>query len=96
MDKYTRIMPFGLVLLLSIKCIVSGTTFPDVALLAVLSSLGGYLSLSASNKQVKELEEQYVELKNEFNSKSKEVDDIKNHLSGLKLASAVRPASGRF
>jgi len=96
MDNYIKVMPFGLVLIISLKCVFVGTTFPDVALLGVLSGLGCYLSLNVSNKKVKKIEDKFLDLEDKFNVKSKELDDLKNHLSGLKLASVVRSSAGKF
>lgn len=96
MDKYLKVMPFGLVLVLSAKCIFVGTTFADVAFLAVLSSLGCYLQFSTKEKRINQLEQKHSELEKRFEAKAKEIDDVKNHLSGLKLASAIRPASSKF
>jgi hypothetical protein len=96
MDKYLKIMPFGLVLTLSAKCIFVGTTFADVAFLGVLSALGCYMHFATKEKRVNGLEQKHVELEKKFEAKAKEIDDVKNHLSGLKLASAIRPSSGKF
>jgi hypothetical protein len=96
MDKYIRVMPFGLVLLLSGKCIVLGAAYSDVALLAVLSALGSYLHFSTKDKRFEELENKQAELEKAVQARSKEVDEIKTHLSGIKLANAIRPVQNKF
>lgn len=96
MDKYIKNLPFGLVFVLSSKCIALGASFSDVAFLAVLSVLGSYLHFATKEKQIDELKHQHNELKQKFEEKSKEIDEVKNHLSGLKLATAIRPSVGKF
>lgn len=96
MDKYLKAMPFGLILVLSAKCIFSGTSFADVAFLAVLSGLGCYIHFSTKERRINQLEHKHLELEKRFEAKAKEIDEVKSHLSGLKLASAIRPASSKF
>ena len=96
MDKYLKVMPFGIILVLSGKCIVVGSTFADVAFLSVLGAIGCYFHFATKETKFKDLEAKHLQLEQKLETKAKEVDDIKNHLSGLKLASAIRPGAGRL
>jgi hypothetical protein len=96
MDKYIKYLPFGLISALSGKCLVNGVSFAEVAFLAVLSVLGCYMHFATKEKKFQILEQKYSDLEKRFETKSKEIDDVKNHLSGLKLASAIRPTASKF
>lgn len=96
MDKYLKLMPSSVILVLSIKCIALGTTFADVSFLAVLSCLVSYFHFATKEKRVESIEKRQTELENSFQQKSKEIDEVKNHLSGMKLATTIRSSSGRF
>lgn len=96
MDKHIKVMPFGLILLLSAKCIVLGSSYSDVALLAVLSALGSYVYFTTKEERFKALEKKHEELEKTVQSRSKELDEIKTHLSGIKLANAIRPVQSKF
>lgn len=96
MDKYLKLIPFGIILILSVKCIALTTTFADVAFLAVLSCLVSYFHFATKEKRVVSLEKRQEDLEVTLKQKSKELDEIKGHLSGMKLATAIRPSSGRF
>lgn len=96
MDKFIKVMPSGLVFALSLKTVALGCSFSDVAFLAVLSSLSAYFHFANERKELKKLETDLKELEKTIQLKSKEIDEVKSHLSGVKLANALRPAQSKF
>lgn len=96
MDKYLKVMPLGLILVLSSKCIFVGVSFADVAFLAVLSGLACYFHFATKEKRINNLEQKHLELEKRFETKAREIDEVKSHLSGLKLANTLRPTTSKY
>lgn len=96
MDKFIKVMPSGLVFALSLKAVILGCSFSDVAFLAVLSSLSAYFHFATGKKDLQKLQTHVENVEKTVQQKAKELDEVKTHLSGIKLASTMRPVQSKF
>ncbi|NBX97361.1 hypothetical protein EBQ81_00650 [bacterium] len=95
MDKHLKLMPLVIVFAFSVKCLILGAQWTDVAFLSVLSGIGVYFQQTIRKDKIDNFEERIVEMEKKLESKAKDIDDVRNYFSSLKLAQTLRSAQGK-
>ena len=92
MKEYIKYIPLGLFVAFSVKMLISGASLQDAPIFAILTGFAGYMInreedkiLNSLTSRLKVLEEQSVEYK-------KETEDLRSHVSSMKLGQQVRSA----
>ena len=92
MKEYIKYIPLGLFVAFSVKMLISGASLQDAPIFAILTGFAGYMInreedkiLNSLTGRLKVLEEQSVEYK-------KETEDLRSHVSSMKLGQQVRSA----
>lgn len=88
-----RYLPLALFSIFSIKVIAFGASVESSAALLVIGALSAFYEYKSQDKKLKKLEEQFKELQEIQEIKAKEVDDLRNHLLGLKFANQLKPSN---
>lgn len=95
MDKQLKLMPLVIVFALSLKCLVLDAHWTDVAFLSILSAVGVYFQHTIRKDKIDAFEERISEMEKKLEVKSKDIDDVRNYFSSLKLAQTLRSAQGK-
>lgn len=91
MKEIKNLIPMALFSVFFIKCTIMQFSYADVAVLAVLGLVTCYLEFQGRDKKLQVLEDKLNLAVNSFDDKSKQIEDIKGAISGLKLSAITRP-----
>lgn len=90
MDKLVKNAPMILFCLYAGKMLLKGGTYTDAPAMAILALLAGYVFVKAEAEEQKKIKNELSDIKKQIEKLSKDNDDIKTHVSGLKLSQSVR------
>lgn len=76
-----------------VKLLVTGITFEDSLVVAILSTLLGYLEYRSESEDLKEIRKQTGEIVLHLENTKKELEELRSHVSTVKLAQQVRTVS---
>ena len=76
-----------------VKLLSTGVSFQDSFIVAILSTLLGYLEYRSENEDLKEIRRQARELNLSLETTKKELEELRSHVSTVKLAQQVRTVS---
>lgn len=95
MKKTNVIKSIVLVLftLFFVKLLATGVTFEDSLVVAILSALLGYLEYRSESDDLKEIRKQAGEIVLHLENTKKELEELRSHVSTVKLAQQVRTVS---
>lgn len=90
--KHLEKLPLGLLTLFTIKLMILNTWSYEAAIvllgLATVTSVFHYI---ASNDQLKQINNKLAEHSKQFEDAKKDLENLKTHVSGIKLASQMKP-----
>lgn len=81
----------GLFSIFFLKGTILSFSYADVAVLAVLGLVTCYLEFQGRDQKLKTLEEKLDAAVRNMEDKTKQIEDIKGSISGLKLSAITRP-----
>lgn len=76
-----------------VKLLSTGVSFEDSFIVAILSTLLGYLEFRSENEDLKEIRHQAVQLNHSLETTKKELEELRSHVSTVKLAQQVKTVS---
>jgi hypothetical protein len=79
-----------------IKILVVGAQYQDCALVAIICSLIGYLEYSSEKSELKELKDKQDKLQHSIELNKKEIEELRSHVSTIKLGNQVRSVTTKF
>lgn len=89
--EYLRYIPMGLLTICLGKLLIMGFAFADAPVIISLAALTGFFEFKLENKKFVELETKLKEISEKIDHKNKEIDEVKNYVSGIKMAQS-RPS----
>ncbi len=95
--KKTELIPIVLLCLFTTKLMILNTWSFESAI--VLASLAGVVCLyqfAAKNKQIESLQKQINDHSEQFIATKKEMEQLRSHVSGLKLGASMKPQAKGF
>lgn len=88
--KYIKSIPLVLFLAFSGKFLITGINYPEVITLLGLAALVGFFEYKEQNKEVTKLKVENEEIRKELSEVSSLVKNISDHISGQKVAQAMK------
>ncbi len=87
-------IPIGLLCLFTGKLLLLNTwSFENALVLLALAGVTALFQSKAKNEQIKELKEALAVHTKQFEDNKREMEQLRSHVSGLKLASGMKPQS---
>lgn len=90
MDKFLKYVPMLLFCLYCGKMLKEGGSYTEAPILAILGLFSAYSLYRAENKQLQETQKTVDQLKNSIEEQNKKIEELRTHVSGLKLSTSVR------
>jgi hypothetical protein len=90
MLKFAQYAPLGLLCAYVTKVMILGASLSDGLVVAVIAGLTAFMLHKTEQKKFEALETQIKALSDEMAIKNKDIDAIKNHVTGLKLGQQIR------
>jgi len=79
-----------------IKTLVTGVQYQDCALIAIICSLIAYLEHASESSKLKQLKNDYEKIQHSIELNKKEIEELRSHVSTIKLGSQVRSVATKF
>lgn len=95
MKEYVKYIPLGLFVAFCIKSLVVGVNIEEAPLFAILAIFCGYLVHRDEISDKKTLEARLIAIEKLQEIKSKEIEDLRSHISSVKLGQQIKSV-GRF
>lgn len=96
MDKLSRFFPACLLSIYCIKTLVFNATPWDALIIVGLVSLAILAEKRVQDKQFQRITEQLAQLENTLQENIKDTEQVRTHVSGMKLSQAKTPINLRF
>ena len=90
MEKHIKYLPMLLFSVLSLKLMINQPSINDALVLFILGLFSAYSETKMTNKKLKHVEDELIQLKTDLKSKNKEIEEVKTLLGGLKLGQTLR------
>ncbi len=90
MSNFAKYAPLGLLCAYVTKVMILGASLSDGLVVAVIAGLSAFMLHKTDQKKFLEIESQIKVLSEEMALKNKNIDEIKNHVTGLKLGQQIR------
>lgn len=95
MKEYIKYIPLSLFIAFSIKMLVNGSSLQDAPIFVVLAAMSIYLVTRDEQEKAEKLNQRLVVLEKASEQKSKEIEDLRSHVSSVKLGQQIKSV-GRF
>jgi hypothetical protein len=92
MKEYIKYIPLGLFVAFSVKGLVLGVSVQEAPVYAILALFTGYLVHRDEEKSLKQINDKLIEMDKINEQKFKEIEELRSHVSTLKLGQQVRGA----
>lgn len=92
MKEYIKYIPLGLFVAFSIKSLVNGASLQDAPVYAILALFTAYLVHRDEEKSLKKIHSKLEQLEKLNEVKTKEMEELRSHVSTIKLGQQVRSA----
>ena len=92
MKEYIKYIPLGLFVAFSIKSLVNGASLQDAPVYAILALFTAYLVHRDEEKSLKKIHSKLEQLEKLNEVKTKEIEELRSHVSTIKLGQQVRNA----
>lgn len=92
MKEYIKYIPLGLFVAFSVKSLAYGASLQDAPVYAILALFTAYLVHRDEEKALKAIHDKLNQLEKTNEVKSKEIEELRSHVSTLKLGQQVRGA----
>jgi hypothetical protein len=92
MKEYIKYIPLGLFVSFSVKSLVWGASLQDAPVYAILAIFTAYLIHRDEEKSLKKVNDRLDQLEKLNEVKTKEIEELRSHVSTLKLGQQVRNA----
>lgn len=90
MKEYIKYIVLGLFVAFSVKMLMNGVSLQEAPAFAILAGLTAYLVNRDEEKNLEKLNNRLTALENQNSSKEKEIEELRSHVSTLKLGQQVR------
>ena len=94
MEKYLKLVPLSLLVLFSGKLLIMGATLEGAAMCAILGCVSSYFYFKSSEEQTSELKTQLSHIQNAQEEQKKEISELKNYVSGVKMSQNIGKTGG--
>jgi len=92
MKEYIKYVPIGLFVAFCVKGLVVGVSVSEAPSLAIVALFSAYLVHRDEEKQLKAISERLSVLEKQNENKTKEMEELRSHVSTLKLGQQMRSA----
>lgn len=92
MKEYIKYIPIGLFVAFCVKSLVTGVQLHEAPLFAILAAFSAYLVNRDEDKARKVVLQRLDALEKQTEDKSKEIEDLRSHVSSIKLGQQIRTA----
>lgn len=92
MKEYIKYIPIGLFVAFCVKSLVVGVQLQEAPLFAILAAFSAYLVNRDEDKVRKVVLQRLDALEKQTEDKSKEIEDLRSHVSSIKLGQQIRTA----
>ena len=92
MKEYIKYIPLGIFVAFCSKALVIGASLTEAPALAIVALFSAYLVHRDEEKQLKSIMERLSALEKQGEDKTKEVEELRSHVSTLKLGQQMRSA----
>lgn len=95
MKDYIKYIPLGLFVAFCLKSLALGVNLHEAPLFAILAVFCAYLIQQDNQNEKSAVESRLAALEKLQEAKSKEIEDLRSHVSSVKLGQQIKSA-GRF
>lgn len=95
MKEYIKYVPLSLFVAFCVKSLVVGVTIAEAPALAIVAVFSAYLIHRDEDENKKAIEARLAALEKQQETKSKEMEDLRSHVSSVKLGQQIKSV-GRF
>lgn len=92
MKEYIKYIPLCLFVAFSVKMLISGATLQDAPAFAILTGFAGYMINREEDKILNSLTARLKAIEDQSTEYKKETEDLRSHVSSMKLGQQVRSA----
>ncbi len=85
-----KYFPVGMLTIYLIKCLITGASPVDAAILAIFATLLGYSQYKSEEKSISELKNQLLLLKTDQELTKKTQEELRSHVSSMKIGLNMR------
>ena len=85
MKEYIKYIPLGLFVAFSAKMLISGVSLETAPVFGILAAFSAYLINRDEKKNLEIINSRLQAIEGKLNSKEKEVEELRSHVSSLKL-----------
>jgi exo-beta-1,3-glucanase (GH17 family) len=96
MEKIAKFLPLSLFCVFSLKLMVLGAQLVDSLVLLVLAAYSAYYEFKAVDSKIKVFEEKINNQELLIKQKSKEIDEVKALVGGIKLGQQLKSGQNRI
>lgn len=75
------------------KLFLQVPSYQEATILFILSATCAYFQYKNSDPQIKALENSLTDIKKDLENKTKDLDNLKSSVAGMKLGNSMRPVS---
>lgn len=95
MKDYIKYIPLSLFVAFCVKMLISGASWQDAPIFAILAAFVLNLVNKEEEKQLKVINDRLNFLEKQNETKIKEMEELRSHVSSVKLGQQIKSA-GRF
>lgn len=93
MKDYIKYIPLSLLIVYCVKLITTTVTLNDSPILAILAALTGFMFIVQEEKKLLSVNDKIKELKEDIEKQKELSQEIRTHLSSIKLKQQVKTVS---
>jgi len=93
MEKLTRLIPVGILLVYLLKCLITGPQPVDAAILGIFAALAGYAEYKSEEKHILALKSEIAIMKSLQTDMIKQQEELRSHVSSMKIGLNMRSGS---
>jgi len=90
MKEYIKYIPLGLFVAFCLKVLTNGASLHEAPTFAILAGFTAYLLNRDEEKNLEKINNRLAALEQQTSSKEKEIEELRSHVSTLKLGQQVR------
>ncbi len=95
MDKIKSFAPLFAFLLLFAKAVLTSFDIYNTAALLIVSALFGFVEFNIHKNEMNKLSEEFKKLQARQEFSDKKIEEVKSHVSGIKLSQQIKPQQFR-
>jgi len=90
MKEYIKYISLGIFVAFCVKILMNGISFEDAPVFAIVAGFTAYLVNRDEEKNLEKINKRLTQLEHHVSEKEKQVEELRSHVSSLKLGQQMR------